>query len=252
MTSLPDSLTALPLSRAAAARVGADPGADPRTVAWDFPELPAEAKASAEDAWGVRVVQDPAASRPQRFPAFGTLFAHARVEQVLRALAAGTNLVLPGARVRVIGDGTLAETAAHALARGGSRVVRVTSDATSTLRARLAGHATARLDALGDPLGSDLAVVTGEGHPPIVPPQGVAIDASPDATGLRHDGEGGRDTRAGVRSHRSGWVVAAPAVFTGTATARERHVIDLLVALSLLAAHTEAPDAVLAELAVAS
>lgn len=256
--SHPESLlAALALSHAAGRSAGAATG--PATVAWDFPELPEAVADAVEGEWGVRILRDPSAVRPQSLPAFGILFAHARIEQIVRTLAAGTNLVLPGARVRVIGDGVLAETAARVLARGGSRVIRVTADPTATLRAALEGFETAPLGDLGDALPSDLAIVTGEGHPPLSGVPGVAVDASADATGIAApDGSGtgdvaeGAPVRPGVRRAGDGWIVAAPPVFTGAASARERRVIDLVVALSVLTARGDDADGRLAELAVAS
>ncbi|WP_045277711.1 hypothetical protein [Microbacterium oxydans] len=230
----------------AAAAASAHPSSEPRVVRWRFPALPAAVADAASAAWGVTVVADDTAPDPRDGRAFSVLLAHARSEQVVRALATRTNLVLPAAAALVVGDGPIAETIAATLSAGGTRIIRVIDAPAARLRAHLAGTRTATASA---PLpAADLSIVTGEGHAPVDPAarSGVAIDASLDGTGLiRASGETVRPFVQHIAPHS--WVVAPPEPFT-TADGEPGRIADLFVALSILHAHAADADAGLAEL----
>ena len=247
-------LTDLRLASTAAAAHPAD-GSDgePVELAWDFPPLPTPIADAVAAAWGVRVVSDPAASDPRSHPAFGVLFAHARSEQVVSALASRTNLVLPAASALIVGDGLLAETIARTLVVGGTRVVRAIDDPIARLRAHLEGVRLAPATADAESLPStDLVIATGEGHAPLDAAvlAGVSIDASVGATPALRRPTAGTEVRASV--HRLGersWIVDAPDVYeTARGAIGPTRTADLLVALSVLRARTDEPDALLAEL----
>lgn len=260
MTAAPshasDTATASPLGlRLAAAAAAAHPSSEARTIGWRFPALPPALADAVATEWGLTIVEDADAVDPRSHGAFAALHAHARSEQVVRALARRTNLVLPAASALVIGDGPVAETIATALGRGGTRVVRAVGDPVVRLRAALAGT---RHVPAGDPWpAADLVIASGEGHPPLDPAalSGVAIDASPDGSGLRD--AGGESVRPGVRQVAGQtWVVDAPGPFENgnAASARPTRIADLLVALSILragAAGAADADALLAGLVLA-
>lgn len=241
--------------RLASAAVAAHPvdGSDdePIEIAWDFPPLPAPLADAVAAAWGVSVVADPSASDPRSHRAFGALFAHARSEQVVRALASRTNLVLPAASALIIGDGPLAETITRTLVVGGTRVVRAIVDPVTRLRAHLDGVRLATADAERLP-STDLVITTGEGHAPLdaATLSGVVIDASVGATPALRRPTAGTEVRASV--HRLGersWIVEAPDVYeTARGAVGPTRTADLLVALSVLRARTDEPDALLAGL----
>lgn len=196
-------------------------------MAWDFPALPTTVVEAASAAFGVTISADAAAADPRDLPAFAAIYAHARAEQIVRALARHTNLVLPAATALVIGDGPLADRLASSLAAGGSRVIRGIGDPVARLRAHLAGARTATAPWPA----ADLVLATGEGHAPVDPASvtGVLIDASAEASGLlSSEGETVRPfvTRVG----EGVWVVEAPGVFDAHAS----HLADAIVALSIL------------------
>lgn len=209
------------------------------TVRWAFPALPALVADAVAAEWGVRITAADDATAPQSLPGFAASFAHARSEQIIRALAQRTNLVLPGARVLVVGDGVLAETVAGALSRAGSRIVRASASPIVLLRSRLLGRETRDLRYRDGRLSADHVIATGEGHPPLDPASidGVLIDASSDGSGVVPST--GDMARPHVRrTEGSGaLVVDAPPVFPADladAGPIDLHIVDLLVALSLL------------------
>lgn len=219
---------------------------------WNFPALPSAVAGTASAVWGVTITADPGAPAPQSLPAFAVLFAHARSEQVVRAIARRTNLVLPAATVLVVGDGPIAEALTTTLTRGGSRIVRAAGEPVARLRAGLAGLRTVPPSAPWP--AADHVIATGEGHAPVDPSvlRGVLIDASPDGTGLI--AAGGRQVRPFVhRTAARTWVVDAPAVFDAgpTASPPSTRIADLLIALSILRVRTNDADARLARLVVA-
>ncbi len=223
---------------------------------WDFPALPPQIGTAVERTWRLRIENDPGASSPLALPGFAAAFAPARSTQLLRALAHRTNLVLPGARILVVGDGPLADALSTTLSRMGSRIVRAVNDPVTRLRAALAGAEThssiadVRIDV-------DEVIATGEGHPPLDPrsAHGVLLDASPDGRALLT--VPGSPVRPHVRRVDGGatHIVDAPAVFPpllDEATALDRHLVDLFVALSLLRrADPTAADTELARLVLA-
>lgn len=217
---------------AAAASAFPAPGDSPVTVSWRFPEVPDDVADAARAAFGVDVVTDAVAPDPRDLPAFAAIVAHARAEQIVRALARRTNLVLPAASALVIGDGPIADRLAATLDIGGTRVVREIADPVARLRAHLAG---ARLVTQRWPA-VDLVLTTGEGHAPVDPASvtGVLIDASVDAIGLTpSSGDVVRPFVARVGD--ATWVVEAPGVFE--TLGQPSPAADALVALSILTAH---------------
>jgi hypothetical protein len=229
----------------AAAAASAHPSTEPHVIGWRFPALPADVADAASTFWSMTVVADDTAPDPRDGQAFSALLAHARSEQVVRALATRTNLVLPAATARVVGEGPIAETIAASLSAGGSRIIRVIGSPVARLRAHLAGTRTATASA---PLPADLVIATGEGHAPVDPAAqpGVAIDASLDGTGLLP--ATGETVRPFVqRLAPRSWLVAPPGSFTA-ADGEPGRIADLLVALSILRAHTGDADSALAEL----
>lgn len=218
-------------------------------IGWRFPVLPAVVADAASTAWGVTVVADDTAPDPRDGQAFSTLLAHARSEQVVRALAQRTNLVLPAATALVVGEGPIAETIAASLSAGGTRIIRVIDSSVARLRAHLAGTRTATASA--PPPAADLVIATGEGHAPVDPAAqpGVAIDASLDGTGVIPTT--GKTVRPFVqRLAPRAWLVASPDPFAAT-NGEPGRITDLLVALSILRAHTDDADTALAELVLA-
>jgi hypothetical protein len=230
----------------AAAAASAHPSTEPQVIGWRFPALPAVVADAASAAWEVTVVAEDTGPDPRDGQAFSALLSHARSEQVVRALAKRTNLVLPAATALVVGDGPIAEMIATSLAAGGTRIVRVIDAPAARLRAHLAGIRTV---SASDPLtAADLLIATGEGHVPVDPAAqpGVAIDASLDATGLIP--AAGETVRPSVqRLAPRSWLVASPEPFTA-ADGTPGRIADLLVALSILRAHTDDADDALAEL----
>jgi len=230
----------------AAAAASAHPSTEPRTIGWRFPGLPAVVADAASTFWNVTVVADDTAPDPRDGQAFSALLAHARSEQVVRALAGRTNLVLPAATALVVGDGQIAETIAASLSAGGSRIIRAIDAPVARLRAHLAGTRT--LTASGSLPAADLLITTGEGHARVDPAarSGVAIDASLDGTGLIP--ASGETVRPFVqRLAPRSWLVDPPESFTA-ADGGPGRIADLLVALSILRAHTDDADSALAEL----
>lgn len=212
------------------------------------------------EAWGVTIEARSDAIDPQSFAAFAALFAHARSEQIIRALSHRTNLVLPGARVLIVGGGPIAETISTTLSRVGSRITRASDDPITLLRAKLLGCAVRSLYDQSADLRADHVIATGEEHPPLeaATAHGILIDASPDGTGFLAAASTAVDTLARPHVHRvagsESLRVAAPAVFPtelGAATPLELHLIDLLVALSILTLHSDDASADLAELVLA-
>ncbi|MFK0402409.1 hypothetical protein ACIQTT_08785 [Microbacterium sp. NPDC090225] len=212
-------------------------GDAPAPVSWRFAALPEAVADAARSAFGVDVVSDAAAPDPRDLPAFAAIFAHARAEQIVRALARRTNLVLPAASALVIGDGPLADRLAATLTIGGSRVIRGISDPVAHLRAHLAG---ARLVTEPWPA-ADLALATGEGHSPVDPASatGVLIDASVDANGLVPSRAGDTVRPFVTRAGEGTWVVEAPGVFE--TLGQPSPVADALVALSILTRRVSEP-----------
>lgn len=215
-------------------------------IGWHFPTLPAVVADAASGALGVTVVTDDTAPDPRDGQAFSALLAHTLSEQVVRALAKRTNLVLPAATALVVGEGPVAETIAASLSAGGTRIIRGIDSPVARLRAHLAGTRTATASA---PLpAADLVIATGEGHAPVDPAAqpGVAIDASLDGTGLiPTTGETVRPFVQRLAPHS--WIVSSPEPFTAT-NGEPGRIADLLVALSILRAHTDDADNALAEL----
>ncbi|MGN7967001.1 hypothetical protein ACTJKK_13075 [Microbacterium sp. 22179] len=209
----------------------AEPGDAPAAVSWRFAALPEQVADAARAAFGVDVVSDAAAPDPRDLPAFAAIFAHARAEQIVRALARRTNLVLPAASALVIGDGPLADRLAATLTVGGTRVIRGIADPVARLRAHLAGART-----VDEPWPvADLVLTTGEGHAAVDPASvtGVLIDASVDANGLVSSA--GDTVRPFVTRVGEGtWVVEAPGVFE--TLGQSSILADALVALSILTA----------------
>lgn len=237
--------------RLAAAAAAAYPAPDRSAVGWRFPALPAAPAEAARAAWGITITAEDAGVDPRGGAGFSALLAHARSEQIVRALARRTNLVLPAATAVVVGDGPIAETIAGTLSSGGTRVVRAADDPLARLRAHLGGL---RVASSAPWPSSDLVIATGEGHAPVDPaPLGaVTIDASLDSTGLTAtSGETVRPSVRRVGTH--GWVVAAPGPFdAGDNTSdRPNRLADLLIALSILRTRTAHADARLVELALA-
>jgi hypothetical protein len=225
--------------RLASAAASAHPASTPRTIGWRFPALPPALADAVATEWGLTIVEDAAEIDPRSLPAFAALHAHARSEQVVRALARRTNLVLPAASALVIGDGPVAATIATTLGRGGTRVVRAVGDPVVRLRAELAGI---RNVPSGAPWpAADLVIVSGEGHPPLAPTalSGVVIDASSDASGVQD--AAGENVRPGVRHvHAQTWAVESPGPYENgnAASAHPTRIADLLIALSILRAST--------------
>lgn len=207
-------------------------------VPWRFPALPAPLAAFVRAQWSIDIVADDDAADPRAGSAFSALLAHARTEQIVRALARRTNLVLPAATVLVVGDGGIAETLATTLSAGGSRVVRAIHAPIPRLRAHLRGGRTA--DPSAPWPAADLVITTGEGHAPLDPAalHAVTIDAALDGTGLTP--ASGESVRPFVqRVADASWSVAAPGPYeTGDGSAdHPNRLADLLVALSILRAH---------------
>ena len=230
----------------AAAAASAHPSSGRHEVGWCFPALPAVAADTASTVWGVTVVVDETAPDPRDGQAFSALLAHARSEQVVRALAERTNLVLPAATALVVGDGQIADQIAASLSAGGSRIIRVIDSPVARLRAHLAGTRTSSASAALP--AADLLIATGEGHAPVDPAarSGVAIDASLDGTGLI-PASGDTVRRFVQRLAPRSWLVASPESFTA-ADGTPGRIADLLVALSILRAQTADADGALAEL----
>jgi hypothetical protein len=242
------------------------PEAPDAVAAWRFPTLPASVIEAASAAFGVTIVADEAAEDPRDSPAFAALFAHARAEQIVRALARRTNLVLPAARALVIGDGPVAEVIASILGRGGSRVVRGITDPVVRLRAHLSGERTATAPWPA----ADIVITTGETthplsksatgsspaleitiHAPRTAGGTAAATARGPAGGTAEDSARPFVTKTGVGS----WTVAIPNVFEIGDGASDR-IADALIALSILRirttdARTTDADARLAELVLA-
>ncbi|WP_223624496.1 hypothetical protein [Microbacterium sp. EST19A] len=236
----------------AAAAASAHPSSDRSVIGWRFPALPAAPAETARATWGITITSDDTGVDPRDGAGFSTLLAHARSEQIVRALARHTNLVLPAATALVVGDGPIAETIADALSSGGTRVVRAADAALARLRAHLGGLRITTPTAPWPP--ADLVITTGEGHAPLDPATfgSVAIDASIDSTGLT--ASAGEEVRPFVRRVGAhSWVTAAPGPFDAGDGAPDRpnRLADLLVALSILHTRTDAADARLAELVLA-
>lgn len=225
--------------------VGVLDGRESTSVLWRFPALPIALSESVAADWNVTITADRDAVDPRTLPGFAALHAHARSEQVIRALARQTNLVLPAASALVIGADTLADTLAGTLGRGGTRVTRVIGDPVVRLRAQLDG-----VDALESAgpnsadsdtalPATDLVIATGEGHPAIDPAalSGVVIDASSDRTALLA-AEGDPVRRGVQRIAERTWIVESPDPFLSTASAHPTRIADLLIALSILRAGT--------------
>lgn len=212
----------------------AEPGDAPAAVSWRFAALPEQVADAARAAFGVTITAADSAPDPRELPAFAAIFAHARAEQIVRALARRTNLVLPAASALVIGDGPVADRLAATLTIGGSRVIRGIADPVARLRAHLAGART-----VDEPWPvADLVLTTGEGHSPVDPASvtGVLIDASVDANGLVPSA--GDTVRPFVTRVGEGtWVVEAPGVFE--TLGQSSLLADALVALSILTARAE-------------
>jgi hypothetical protein len=203
-------------------------------VAW-APTLPALPDAVADaiaHRHGIRIAVDRAAPDAWATPSFAALFAQARADQVLRAVSARTNLVLAGTTADVAGDGPIADALATALTRIGARVVRVSTDPRTQLRAQLAGLGTA-----AGPTGVHYFFATGEGHAPLSPGDltGVIVDASPTGTAVTRPAQPG-PARPGVDrdGERDAWVVDIPPPFAADASSAQRRMTDALVTLSLL------------------
>lgn len=251
-----DVLLRLPLSQRAVAAGSPHP---PRHVALApvLPALPPEVTDAVAREWGVVIGRDDAGADPRGIPAFATLFAQARTEQVLRAISARTNLVLAGTRTAVVGDGALAAAIVASLTRIGSRVTVVAADPHARLRSHVTGLTTAAPDALDDVVARlDHVVATGEGHAPLDPAHLPAIvaDASPDGSGLAP--AAGESVRPHVRrvAAGGGWIVGMPQPYPAdidAASALEWHSIDLVVAVAVLTTihDGESRDAVSARLA---
>ncbi|MGP3534554.1 hypothetical protein ACTU3I_07150 [Microbacterium sp. RD1] len=229
--------------------------AQPEVVLWrDAPALPDAVAAAVREAWRLDI-RITAEGRPiGQLPSFAAVLAQARGEQIVRALSHRTNLVLPGARAAVVGDGAIAAALARMLRRGGARVLRAAADPGVRLQARLEGIEVLASDPETWPA-VDYVVVTGEGTAALDPAtvSGVAIDASFDGSGLgAADGEPARQfvTQTGART----WVVATPPPIADprASTDLDRHLADVLVAASALVATDPATaDARFAELVLA-
>ncbi|MFF7291214.1 hypothetical protein ACFY9N_01640 [Microbacterium sp. NPDC008134] len=237
-----------PLAAAAASAFPAsipESGDSPAAVSWRFPALPDAVADAARTAFGVDVVSNAEAADPRDLPAFAAIFAQARAEQIVRALARRTNLVLPAASALVIGDGAVADRLAATLGGGGSRVLRGIADPVARLRAHLAG---ARLVDSPWPA-ADLVLTTGEGHAPVDPASvtGVLIDAASSSTGRSNRLNVGfpavEAAKQAIRKPvvvreyvtqvgEGTWVVEAPGVFE--TLGQPSRVADALIALSIL------------------
>jgi hypothetical protein len=247
-------LAALPLSLRAIRDVGATA---PGEVTWSaVPTIPDAVAAAVDQAWGLTIrTDDERGAVP--LPSLAAVLAQARAEQIVRALAQRTNLVLPGSRTVVVGDGVLADAAERILSRGGARVLRAAADPATRVRRLLAGAESLDPDPTRWPV-VDHVVATGEGHDALDPAllRGVVIDASYSRTAVRpHAGEPVRAHVAEVAPGR--WVVEAPAPVeqdVGRLSGLAWHMVDAVVAASVVVAGGEAPvpaDARFAQLVLA-
>ncbi|MFJ4253778.1 hypothetical protein [Microbacterium sp. NPDC090003] len=238
--TLPTDAVTPPGFRLAAAAASAFPTLDgvAAVVSWRFPALPDGVEDAARAAFGVTITVADSAPDPRELPAFTAIFAHARAEQIVRALARRTNLVLPAASALVIGDGPVADRLAATLTVGGTRVIRGIADPVVRLRAHLVGAPT-----VDEPWpAADLVLTTGEGHAAVDPAsvRGVLIDASVDVNGLVPSA--GDTVRPFVTRVGDGtWVAEAPGVFE--TLGQPSPLADALVALSILTARAPASAA---------
>ncbi|RKT33242.1 S-adenosyl-L-homocysteine hydrolase [Microbacterium sp. AG1240] len=206
-----------------------------------MPPLPRVLADAVAETWGATISVEADGADPLALPGFGAAFAQARADQVVRAFSRRTNLVLAGATTAVVGAGPIADALAAALTRIGSRVVRVSDDPVTRLRAHLAGIAFADVGALPETTRhAHYVVATGDGHDPIDPhrTEAVLIDASLGGTGLAP--AGGPVRRPHVRRvGGASTVVDAPPPLPddlNTIDALAWRLADLLVALGLLVA----------------
>ncbi|MFT4050705.1 MAG: hypothetical protein QM677_00470 [Microbacterium sp.] len=241
-TPSPTTGAAFPLAHAIAADASATTIAS--AIAWgaDVPALPAAIQETARNTWGLEIVTDASASLPAH-PALAAAYAHARAEQVVRALSARTNLVLPGARVVVVGAGPVGSAIAAVLGHLGSRVTVATDDDTAAVRLQLSG---ARVVRPREVEAADLLIATGEGHAPLDATEltGVLADAATTPGALVVPAGALPEARAHVRTlgDRT-WIVDLPRPIgkegaesgegAEAATALEAHIADLVVAASL-------------------
>ncbi|MGB4776883.1 hypothetical protein [Microbacterium sp.] len=221
--------------------------AERRRIVWaaDVPHLPEGIATAVEERWHVRIGHGPDGSRG--LPTFAEVFAHTRAEQVLRAFAQRTNLVLSGVRTTVVGAGPLASALVAMLTRVGSRVTLATDDDAAAVRFALHGHDVVPVDAVAG-IAAETTFVTGEGDGVVADDlTGVLADAGTSPGSLVVAPGEGIESRAFVgrpdlRSRR--WIVELPPPFgedftasSGTATrpgnAVEWYLADLVVAASL-------------------
>lgn len=225
----------LPVSSRIAPQHVRSAGGGPVRIEWgpDVPPLPAGLAEGVETTWGVRVSTIGGAESLPHRPAFAAAYAHARAEQVLRALSAATNLTFAGARAVVAGAGPVAAAVAGTLTQMGCRVVVATGDDVAAVRFGVAGHEVVLPAAVAD-LAVDWVLVTGEGDRlDAARLSGVIADAGTVPGHLVLPPGRGEPTRAGVRRigpHR--WVVTLPEPLSGD-TALDAHIADLVVAASL-------------------
>jgi len=250
----PDAgLGRLALARRAAALGGTR---DAVVLTSRVPALPPAVAAAVAEEWGLAIGRGASGFDAFAVPSFRLLAARPRAQQVLRAVSRRTNLVLPGSRAVVAGEGALATTLARTLSTLGAHAILAAAPRGARLRAHLDGLETA--DAEDVPgIAADYVLLTGEGQPPADPARlrGVVADASYDGSGLAAAAFR-EPARPGVRRLAGGpaLVVDIPAPLPADlpdADGLAWGLVDLVVATALLVRGDHDVDARLAELAVA-
>ena len=254
----PDALgVRLPIS----ARLSSGAPAGPAVWGGSLPALPRALADAVAGTWGAVITVDAGGADPLALPGFGAAFAQARADQVVRAFSRRTNLVLAGATTAVVGAGPISDALTAALTRIGSRVVRVSDDPVTRLRAHLAGIGIADVGALPEATRrAHYVVATGEGHEPVDPTgvEAVLIDASLGGTGIVPTDGPVLRPRVRRAGGRGATLVDAPPPFPDDLDAGDGlawRLADLVVALALLVAANggdlAAADALLAREVIA-
>jgi hypothetical protein len=240
----------LPLTLAAARATDAPAG-----TAWRGPSLNEAVADAVGAATGVRPAIDAHGPDPFLHPAFVAVYARARVDQVVRALSARTNLVLSGSSAIVMGDGPVAEELTATATRIGMRVERAIDNPVGALRARLSGLATLRTaDVPESSRRTHYVFATGEATAPLAASElhGIVVDASVDGRAVALDAAGHPVARPTVVGDADALVVAMPAPLPAHPDEGDSaawRILDALTALGILtSAGSDDADAALARL----